>query len=179
MNKSDQPLEDIRSTGDEAKRWLEALESDQLPSPKKATPAEPITQSYTEWPTERAKNQANPALVLLILAALFSPLILLAVYQSGGGRTSSVSSSNSLGYSASCGSSSSSSGRWWPVLGGADGSLLNSVRSRYCGDAYINTQGVLQVASFGTWEEADAFRIRIEEATGRTFRVGQGTVPGG
>ena len=179
MSNTDQPLKDIRSTGDEAQRWLDALESDQEHSPTDAGPAEPISQSYTEWPTERAKNQANPAFVLLILAVLFSPLILLALYQSGGGRSSSVSSTSSLGYSASCGSSSSLSGRWWPVLGGADGSLLNSVRSHYCGDAYINTEGVLQVASFGTWEEADAFRIRIEEATGRTFRVGQGNVPGG
>jgi len=35
----------------------------------------------------------------------------------------------------------------------------------------------MQVASFGSWEDAEAFRVRIEQATGQTFRVGLGRVP--
>ena len=63
------------------------------------------------------------------------------------------------------------------MLGAADPSLLSTVRSRFCGDAYINVEGELQVASFGSWEDAEAFRVRIEQATGQTFRVGLGRVP--
>lgn len=177
MSDSDQSLQDIRSTGEEAERWLEAMESDQLPSLPDAEPAETVFHAPTRPENVSEKDQAHPALVLLILAILFSPLVLLAVYLSGGGR-SSPSLPAPLGYSASCGSQSSSTGRWWPVLGAADPSLLSIILSRYCGDAYINAQGALQVASFGSWEEADAFRARIEAATGQSFRVGQGRLPG-
>ena len=86
-------------------------------------------------------------------------------------------SSGELSYNASCGSPDSTTGRWWPVLGAADPSLLSTVRSRFCGDAFLNVEGALQVASFGSREDAEAFRARIEQATGQTFRVGLGRVP--
>ena len=176
MSESDQPLQDIRSTGEEAERLLEALESDLPPPPTDARPADRVFHQPIGPVTSSEKDQVNPALILLILAILLSPLALLAVYQSSGGR-SSPSLPAPLGYSATCGSASSATGRWWPVLGAADSSLLSTVRSRFCADAYINAEGAMQVASFGSWEAAESFRLRLEEATGQPFRVGLGRVP--
>lgn len=173
MTKSEKQLQDIRSTGEEAERWLEALESDHLTSHTDAEPNEVVFHQHTTTEPATPSDQAHPALLLLILAILFCPLILLAVYQSVSKRPPTA-----LAYSASCGSTLSHSGRWWPVLGGGERSLLTTVRSRYCGDAFIKATGALQVASFGSLEEAEAFKARIEEATGEPFRVGQGIVPG-
>lgn len=174
MNNADQPLKDIRSTGDEAQRWLDELESDPVSQAEESLQKQPIAEPHTNLESVPGANQAHPALVLLILAILLSPLILLVVNQSRiGGRSSLSPSSAYLPYKASCGSTTSASGYWWPVLGRADRSLLSTVRSRYCGDAYINKEGALQVASFGSWEEADAFRSRIQEATKSSFRVGE------
>lgn len=176
LSESDQPLQDIRSTGEEAERLLKALESNLPPTPTDARPAEPVFHQPIGPETSSEKDQVNPALVLLILAILFSPLILLAVYQSSG-RRSSPPLSAPLGYSSSCGSASSATGRWWPVLGAADSSLLSTIRSRFCADAYINAEGAMQVASFGSWEAAESFRVRLEQATGQPFRVGLGRLP--
>ena len=79
-----------------------------------------------------------------------------------------------LGYSATCGSPSGAGKRWWPVLGSANRQLLQTIRKRYCGDAYINEEGALQVASFDSWNGAEAFRLQLEAATGSSFRVGRG-----
>jgi hypothetical protein len=173
-----QPLKDIRSTGDEAQRWLELLDSESTPQAKEPQAAQAEPDSETSQKSAPASDQTHPALVLLILAILFSPLILLAVNQSGrGGRSSSSSSRAALAYKPSCGSTTSASGYWWPVLGGTDRSLLLTVRNQYCGDAFINAEGFLQVASFGSWKEADMFRSRIEQATGKSFRVGESSLP--
>lgn len=179
MIKPDQSLSDIRSTGEEAERWLEALESDYLPS---ISDTEPVSNNDTTTQTLITRNEAHPALLILILVILLSPLILLAVYLNvgSGSPSNSTTTTTTIPYAASCGSTASASGRWWPVLGGGDRSLLRTVRNRYCGDAFINATGALQVASFGSLEEAEAFKARIEEATGESsFRVGKGIVPGG
>ena len=177
MINTDQPLKDIRSTGDEAQRWLDALESDQTHSPTDDEPVVPITHSQAQAASFSTRDQAHPALILLIIFILISPLILLSVYQRGSISLPSSPIPTPLGYNASCGPQSSSTGRWWPVLGAADPLLLSTVRSRFCGDAYINVEGAMQVASFGSWEDAEAFRVRIEQATGQPFRVGLGRVP--
>jgi hypothetical protein len=166
-------MHDIRSTGEEAERWLEALEANQSRPHAAPVDVEPVGNAFKSTETDSAKDQVHPALLLLILTILLSSLLLLVVYQSGVSRSSSAASSSSLDYSASCGSVSSSTGKWWPVLGPGDRSLLATVRGRFCADAYINAHGALQVASFGSWEEADRFRIRIEQATRQSFRVGQ------
>ena len=64
--------------------------------------------------------------------------------------------------------------RWWPVLGLSSRQLLQTIRNRYCGDAYINEEGSLHVASFDSRNGAESFRLRLEAATGSSFRVGQG-----
>ena len=176
MSNIDQPLKNIRSTGDEAQRWLDALESDQMRSLADADPVVAINHSEAQPEAIAMRDQAHPVLILLIIAILISPLSLLVAYLSGKGGSSSSSSATPLGYSATCGSRSSSTGRWWPVLGSPNPSLLSTVRSRFCADAFINAEGALQVASFGSWESAEAFRVRIEEATGQPFRLGLGRV---
>lgn len=167
-------MHDIRTTREEAERWLEVLESNRTRTKVPPAQVEPVSKSITSQEVCSEKEQANPALLSLILIILFTPFILLAVYLSGFGRSPLPASPVPLGYAESCGSISSSTGRWWPVLGPADRSFLTTIRNRFCADAYISSEGALQVASFGSREEAERFRMRIEQATGQSFRVGNG-----
>ena len=45
----------------------------------------------------------------------------------------------------------------WPVLTEYDLVLLQVVRRSYCGDAYMNSNGALQVASFISEQKAQNF----------------------
>jgi hypothetical protein len=63
------------------------------------------------------------------------------------------------------------------VLGPPNQELLNKVSSQYCGDAFINDNGYLQVASFDNEAEALSFVTRISAATGTSFRVGERFAP--
>lgn len=80
-----------------------------------------------------------------------------------------------LSWQSSCGSPPVSGSSWWPVLGPAD--ALETVRRRYCGDAYLTAEGASQVASFSSFEEATAFAQRLADASGYSFRVGQPRTP--
>lgn len=82
MNNADQPLKDIRTIGDEAQRWLDELESDPVPQAEESLHKQPIAETHTNLESVSGANHAHPALVLLILAILLSPLILLVVNQS-------------------------------------------------------------------------------------------------
>jgi hypothetical protein len=55
--------------------------------------------------------------------------------------------------------------------------LLQEVRRSYCGDAYKNTRGDLQVASFTSLQKAQNFAQLLSEAIGRSFRAGQRYAP--
>ena len=118
-----------------------------------------------------ANSPAHPALVLLIIAILLSPLVLLVVFWNG--QQASVESLPALRYASSCGSQPGAGKRWWPVLGPPDRNLLRTIRDRYCSDAYITAEGSLQVASFDSWEGADRFRRQLDRVLGGRFRVGQ------
>ena len=80
-----------------------------------------------------------------------------------------------LAWQASCGSAPVSGSRWWPVLGPAE--AVETIRSRYCGDAYVTADGASQVASFSSFEEATAFAQRLSGASGYSFRVGEAREP--
>jgi hypothetical protein len=85
-----------------------------------------------------------------------------------------------LGYQASCGSPAIEGPLkwwWWPVLANYTPELLREVRRDYCGDAFMNTSGALQVASFTSLPKAQNFAQLLSEATGRSFRVGQRYAP--
>jgi hypothetical protein len=65
----------------------------------------------------------------------------------------------------------------WPVLTEYDLVLLQVVRRSYCGDAYKNSNGALQVASFISEQKAQNFAQLLSVATGKPFRVGQRNSP--
>ena len=118
-----------------------------------------------------ANSSAHPALVLLIIAILLSPLLLLVVWRIG--EQTSVESLPALRYVSSCGSPPGAGKRWWPVLGPPDRRLLRTIRDRYCGDAFITAEGSLQVASFDSLEGAERFRSQLNRVLGDRLRVGQ------
>ncbi|MEB3201575.1 MAG: DUF4189 domain-containing protein [Synechococcus sp.] len=77
----------------------------------------------------------------------------------------------SFPWQASCGSPPVSGVNWLPVIGPRES--VETVRSRYCGDAYSKADGTVQVASFSSFEEATAFAKRLSQASGYSFTVGQ------
>jgi len=79
-----------------------------------------------------------------------------------------------LQFQETCGSNTDSSiHEWWPVLGPADSHVLEVVRKSYCGDAYINSNGYVQVASFHSPEEAARLSRLLSRLTGFAFRMGE------
>ena len=171
MNESQDNLNSLRSTGAEADRFLKSLEADQAHTQQKPAhphPAESIQQEYTP---NVLQEQENRGIGMPIIIFLMSSLFLVWLLQMNSQE--SVSPASPLRFSRSCGSPPGAGKRWWPVLGRANRQLLQSIRTSYCGDAYINEQGALQVASFDSWNGAEAFRLRLEAATGTSFRVGQ------
>ena len=177
MSDSPGDLDSLRSTGAEADRLLKSLETEPLQVQQKPVQRQPV-QSHPAVPAQHASSspsaqeQANPVMVLLIVAIVLTPFLFAWVTQTSS--QSPRSANPPLRYSASCGSPSGAGKRWWPVLGRANRQLLKTIRNRYCADAYINEEGALQVASFDSWNGAESFRLRLEAATGSSFRVGQG-----
>ena len=177
MNEPAPDFSDIRQTGDDAERLLRSLEQvesdDHLEIASVQSGDIPSSSADHAGLSQagREKRSAHPLLIALIGLVLLAPVI---AFLWTGSRPSSVASKVALRWQPSCGSSSSTSGRWWPVLGPSSRSVLNRVKRNYCGDAYLNAGGAVQVASFGTREAALRFRDRISEVTGLRFRVGRG-----
>ena len=164
---------DVRQTGEEASRWLDALERDASADvPAKEIRSEPVVSVSSSPLSKGSSNAAGcwGALVFFGLMLGFGVLIA-SVLESNGLSTSN--DTVELTFRPSCGSSSSASGQWWPVLGPANARLVSTIKTDYCGDAYINEQGALQIASFSTENAADDFAAQISRATGASFRVGQ------
>ena len=174
MSRQDDLFHDVRLTGQEASRLLDALENDSeeesLINPRSSDSVPPDLQS-----TETTKpDHLSGCWVFLMVLGLMVGGGLLIAFLVEGLNNSTLINNNELGFRDSCGSKASATGRWWPVLGTVDATLLSSVRDSYCGDAYINEDGALQVASFATEDEARAFAEKLSRATGSGFRVGQG-----
>jgi len=74
-------------------------------------------------------------------------------------------------FQTSCGSPRVSGGTWWPVLGPKE--ALETVRRRFCGDAYVRAEGTTQVASFSDLEAAKEFAQRISHESGLSLYVGE------
>lgn len=176
-------VDQLRSTAEEAERFLQSLDEEADSSVRSpASESSVISEGADDVgfddgdqslsPSASGKDSAHPALVLLIIAILLSPLVLLVVWRSG--EQTSVESLPALRYASSCGSPSGVGKRWWPVLGPPDRNLLRTIRNRYCGDAYITAEGSLQVASFDSFEGAERFRRQLQKLTGAAYRVGEG-----
>ena len=176
---ADQPsdFDDIRRTGDEAQRLLQDLEAglrsgSQVSTPSQATPYTSKPVSNRPYVNDSSGQQlTNPAPFLIIFTLIIVPAI--AVILNSNKPTSFDDSVPTLSYRASCGSKHSASGRWWPVLGPSSKSVLSRVKRDFCGDAYMNAEGAVQVASFGTRQAAYEFSERITDVMQVAFRVGR------
>ena len=164
---------DVRQTGEEASRWLDALERDASAAvPAKEIQAEPVASVPSSPPSTERSNAAGCLGALFFFGLLLGfGVLIVSVLDSNGAFTSNVT--DELEFRPSCGSRSSASGQWWPVLGPANARLVSTIKTDYCGDAYINEQGALQIASFSTENAAKDFAAQINRATGANFRVGQ------
>ncbi len=168
----------LRSTAEEAERFLQALDADpdQVMAPQQPqTPAPRVGEDKNFVATDGAaassgSDEAHPALLVLIFVILLSPLVLFVLWQNI--EQSSSESLPVLRYASSCGSAPGEGKRWWPVLGPADQNMLRTIRNQYCGDAYITPEGSLQIASFDSWQGANRFRQQLQKATKGSFRVG-------
>lgn len=175
-------FDQLRSTAEEADRFLQSFDEDSsqieafssTTSPVKSDPPEDISSDGDRSLQAKASgnHSAHPALVLLIIAILLSPVLMLLVWQNS--EQSAVETLPALRYASSCGSPPGGGKRWWPVLGPADRNLLRTIRNQYCGDAFITVDGALQAASFDSWQGAERFRQQLQQSTGAAFRVGEG-----
>ncbi len=77
--------------------------------------------------------------------------------------------SSGLSYRSSCGSPPGSGSTWYAVFGPR--SSLNTVKNRYCGDAFVTKHGNTQVASFTNVNTARNFANRLSAETGWQFWV--------
>jgi hypothetical protein len=175
-------FDQLRSTAEEAERFLQSLDQETDPGVRSPVSDSSVISELADdvgfddgdqslSPSVSGNDSAHPALVLLIIAMMLSPLVLLVVWRNG--EQTSVESLPGLRYASSCGSPPGVGKRWWPVLGPPDRNLLRTIRDRYCGDAYITAAGSLQVASFDSLEGAERFRRHLDHVLGGRFRVGQ------
>jgi hypothetical protein len=171
---------DLQSTSDEAERLLAELSADHGLHPSAQMSDDDGMLSLALTSTVSAPKEAPPFVLVLIPFALIIGFGVMLNHM-GGSQPSSSSSltgaQKAPAFRGSCGSVSSSSGQWWPVLADYDRSLLATVRNRYCGDAYFNTNGRLQAASFNSPEEAKQLAERLSAATGVSFYRGKGYKP--
>jgi hypothetical protein len=170
MTSKDDPKNQLRSTmelAEEAERFLQSLDAEPDPD---MPPQQPPPLAPRVGGDAIGSNAAHPALLVLIIVILLSPLALFVLWQNIGQSPSN--SLPALSYFSSCGSAPGVGKWWWPVLGPADRSLLRTIRNQYCGDAYITPEGSLQIASFDSWQGANRFRQQLQKATKASFRVG-------
>lgn len=88
---------------------------------------------------------------------------------SSSNLTPTVESSPSLPFQSACGSPNGSGSVWYRVLGPAG--ALNTVKNNFCGDAFVRSDGNLQVASFNSRSEAQNFAAALSSSSGYSFRV--------
>ena len=59
----------------------------------------------------------------------------------------------------------------WVVVGPADDDLRNIIREKYCGDAFMNANDLLQVARMAERSEADQLAQKLSSILNKTFEV--------
>jgi hypothetical protein len=62
-------------------------------------------------------------------------------------------------------------GAGWLVIGPIDEDLRISIRRDYCADAFVNSKGQLQVASYNTESDARILAVNLTQQTGQYFFV--------
>jgi len=137
----------------------------EMPAPQERQAPQPLPET-----SPQVRELPRPAGALLAMALLAGAVAIGAVLLTKQSATQAP-----LSWQSSCGSAPVSGSRWWPVLGPAD--AVETIRSRYCGDAYVTAYGFAQVASFSSVEEATAFAQRLSDASGYSLRVGEPRTP--
>jgi hypothetical protein len=184
----------LESLGREADRLLDLIVDVEL-VPKAPSQSTPTAAVKAEGPVGDAKSLLQPT-ELPAKAVLSKPKVWLLILpllglggavgfaiRSGMGSASKHSvqdrsPTQRLAYQVSCGSKTNlNKPLMWPVLTEYDLVLLQVVRRSYCGDAYMNSNGALQVASFISEQKAQNFAHLLSVATGKPFRVGQRNSP--
>jgi hypothetical protein len=184
----------LESLGREADRLLDLIVDVEL-VPKAPSQSTPTAAVKAEGPVGDAKSLLQPT-ELPAKAVLSKPKVWLLILpllglggavgfaiRSGMGSASKHSvqdrsPTQRLAYQVSCGSKTNlNKPLMWPVLTEYDLVLLQVVRRSYCGDAYKNSNGALQVASFISEQKAQNFAQLLSVATGKPFRVGQRNSP--
>ena len=173
MSRQDDLFNDVRSTGQEASRLLDALENDSEEECLINSRLSGSVPSDLQVPEASKPAHSSGCLFVMFFGLLVGGGLLIPLIVEELNSSTSIDNAE-LGFRDSCGSQFSTSGRWWPVLGTVDGTLLSTIKDSYCGDAYINESGALQVASFASKDDARAFADQLSRATGSGFRVGQG-----
>ncbi len=74
-----------------------------------------------------------------------------------------------LGYKDSCGDSLSGKSVWYRVISNA--TVLERIKSNYCGDAFLREDNTAQVASFASRENAQIFINKLTQETGSEFWI--------
>ena len=177
MGNQTSDFDDIRRTGDKAQRLLRDLEAGFESGANASSPQQPtpyISKPVSDRPyanQSSGQQPANPVTFLVVFALIVIPVI--AVVSNSNKPVTVDDSVPTLRFRATCGSKYSVTGRWWPVLGPRSRSVLSRVRRDYCGDAYINAEGNVQVASFGSQQAADDFSKRLTASMQVPFRVGK------
>jgi hypothetical protein len=135
-----------------------------------AQPAPAVCPQPLPEPPPRSTGQSPTPAALLAVGLLAGMVAIVDVLV-----TKQSSTPTPLSWQSSCGSAPVSGSRWWPVLGPAE--AVDTIRSRFCGDAFVTEYGYAQVASFSSFEEATAFAQRLSGASGYSFRVGEPRTP--
>lgn len=149
-------------------------------SPQEQIIPEEQPSTYAQPRSEPSPARQSESLAFPLLSFQRTTVIAVIVVAGGIAILSSVISNQPeaqvpLSWQSSCGSPPVSGSSWWPVLGPA--AAVETVRSRYCGDAFVTAGGAVQVASFSSHAVAVKFAQRLATASGYSFRVGQPRTP--
>jgi hypothetical protein len=80
-----------------------------------------------------------------------------------------IASRETLTLQPACGSPPNQGSNWYAVLG--QRSSLNLVKKAYCADAFVSSNGYIQVASFTSRSKALEFATTLSRLTGEHFWV--------
>ena len=176
MSDPHRTIEFLRSTGDEAERLLNTLDiisDDDYLTVIDSIQSTDVCQDNPPPQDDQPELSVSPGDLGNALLQILSIAVLVFLVWSWSNEVHHARTDPTLlSFRGSCGSSFKSRQRWWPVLGPPSPNLLSTIRSKYCGDAYINENNVLQIASFNSWDDAYDFKNRLEAATGSTYRIG-------
>ena len=166
-------LASLEKTGTTSRSGFQGSQDDPALKPPEANLRTDAGESIPQ--SSARQKSSNPGLLPLLLVAGIAVGIGYMLHLNQARPSQSEKAPvESLQYQETCGSRANSSIEdWWPVLGPADPHVLEIVRTSYCGDAYINSNGYVQVASFHSPGDAARLSRLLSRLTGFAFRMGE------